>query len=556
MTQKTNFSLENRFLVKGDISGIQDFIFNIPSKGAAKILKGKSFYVSVLSELALEDIIKSCPKSQKVYDGGGNFYVLVDKNHKAFLDKRQKQYNEELRHTGLWLNLTYINYDTASSYAENLGNINKKAQYVSLNKFEFDTNSIHLFEPFSSRAENGENSSINNKFKDYSNWLTKSSDYKIENKAKGRGIPFLSQYYNFINSGEQKLSKNINSFVPKYEKADEDEFNALNLKDTDSFEPDSVMMFDFIAYHAKKRTGTGHLGILQLDVDNLGKIVRDRLSTIEENVEFSNQIDIFFKNNLFDIIKNGSFLHLAKGGKCQDKSKYFHTETYEIPYRRNIYPVFVGGDDCFLIGGWDAILEIISEIKKQFDAFIISNTVLKTFKKDLTFSVGVAIVDNRFPVNQFSKLSKEALLEAKKVEGKNHLNVFNTTLSWEQWEEIRSLRDILVKEIIEFNAPKGMLNRFKAGKQLFDQLQSSIISNKTIEFSLLYEFFYGLRDYNLKGKIPKTPVEIHKAEIVKLFVQKYVDLLSGTFIDGKLINSLIIPIAARWVELSIRNNKN
>jgi CRISPR-associated protein Csm1 len=40
------------FLLKVDISGIQDFIFSIPSKGAARNLKGRSFFVHALTEIA------------------------------------------------------------------------------------------------------------------------------------------------------------------------------------------------------------------------------------------------------------------------------------------------------------------------------------------------------------------------------------------------------------------------------------------------------------------------------------------------------------------------
>ena len=47
---------ENKYIVKGDLSGIQNFIFNIPSKGAAKELKRRSLYVTNLAEeLLLED---------------------------------------------------------------------------------------------------------------------------------------------------------------------------------------------------------------------------------------------------------------------------------------------------------------------------------------------------------------------------------------------------------------------------------------------------------------------------------------------------------------------
>jgi CRISPR-associated protein Csm1 len=39
------------------------------------------------------------------------------------------------------------------------------------------------------------------------------------------------------------------------------------------------------------------------------------------------------------------------------------------PYIENgdIYPVFAGGDDTFLIGSWDKIFEIVPTIHSEFD---------------------------------------------------------------------------------------------------------------------------------------------------------------------------------------------
>lgn len=38
---------QRKYLLKGDISGIQEFIFNVQSDGAAKTLKAKSYYVGL-----------------------------------------------------------------------------------------------------------------------------------------------------------------------------------------------------------------------------------------------------------------------------------------------------------------------------------------------------------------------------------------------------------------------------------------------------------------------------------------------------------------------------
>ena len=47
-------------LVSGDMSGIQDFIYTIPSKGALKSLRGRSFYLELLLEHMADEILEEC----------------------------------------------------------------------------------------------------------------------------------------------------------------------------------------------------------------------------------------------------------------------------------------------------------------------------------------------------------------------------------------------------------------------------------------------------------------------------------------------------------------
>ncbi len=66
-------------LIAADLSGIQDFIFNIPSKGAAKSLKGRSFFVQLLSEVCAQFLLDELGLKpvNLLYNGGGNFFILA-----------------------------------------------------------------------------------------------------------------------------------------------------------------------------------------------------------------------------------------------------------------------------------------------------------------------------------------------------------------------------------------------------------------------------------------------------------------------------------------------
>lgn len=69
-------------LVGGDLSGIQKFIFEIGSvnpKKLSKILRGRSFYLSLLTEVASLKILRrlNLPISCRIMNAGGRFVLLV-----------------------------------------------------------------------------------------------------------------------------------------------------------------------------------------------------------------------------------------------------------------------------------------------------------------------------------------------------------------------------------------------------------------------------------------------------------------------------------------------
>lgn len=66
-------------LVSCDISGIQQFIYTVPSKGALKSLRGRSFYLDLMLEHIADEILTACGISRAalIYAGGGHFYMLL-----------------------------------------------------------------------------------------------------------------------------------------------------------------------------------------------------------------------------------------------------------------------------------------------------------------------------------------------------------------------------------------------------------------------------------------------------------------------------------------------
>ena len=80
-------------LIGGDISGVQDFIYTITNKGATSALRGRSFYLQLLTEAVARFVLRELglPYTNLIYAGGGNFYILARAKDKDSLQKiRQK----------------------------------------------------------------------------------------------------------------------------------------------------------------------------------------------------------------------------------------------------------------------------------------------------------------------------------------------------------------------------------------------------------------------------------------------------------------------------------
>ena len=79
----TKWSRQNEFyLVGGDFSGIQDYIFDITNRGsggASKRLRARSFFISVFSEVAIHKILHSLdlPFVCNLFSAGGKFLLLA-----------------------------------------------------------------------------------------------------------------------------------------------------------------------------------------------------------------------------------------------------------------------------------------------------------------------------------------------------------------------------------------------------------------------------------------------------------------------------------------------
>ncbi len=152
-----------------------------------------------------------------------------------------------------------------------------------------------------------------------------------------------------------------------------------------------------------KAGGTEAIAVLKADVDNLGLLMACGLSedryTISRVATLSRQLDSFFSVYLADFLR---------------KDERF----------RAVYTVFAGGDDLFLIGPWNRMVELALILRERFNAFVGTND-------QLHFSAGITMYKPHMPVDKLAAGAEHALEQAKE-RGRNRVTIFDETVTWQK----------------------------------------------------------------------------------------------------------------------------
>jgi CRISPR-associated protein Csm1 len=95
-----NNTNEKISLIAGDLSGIQKFIYTISSHGALKSLRARSFYLELVTEEIVQQLLDKLqlPRTNIIYAGGGNFYILASgtEENQNIIKKVRQDFNEWL----------------------------------------------------------------------------------------------------------------------------------------------------------------------------------------------------------------------------------------------------------------------------------------------------------------------------------------------------------------------------------------------------------------------------------------------------------------------------
>lgn len=281
------------------------------------------------------------------------------------------------------------------------------------------------------------------------------------------------------------------------------------------------------------------LGILRMDVDNLGFLFKNGFSadkrTFSRYSTLSRSLDYFFKGYLNQI------------------------RELDDNFREYTFILYAGGDDLFIVGKWDVTLRFAERIQAEFAKWTCNSN-------SLGISGGVAIVPPKFPIAKAADQSADEERKAKNHDlkddtgrtaiEKSSISLFGTPLGWgtkwqtnnglSEWQIVTELKDDLKRHIGgEKNIPKSLISKIGT---LYTMQQEQIKNGQNPSWR-------WLSAYDLGRARERATTDGAK----RFFNQLKTDLFTNRTYKGEHLMGTnydfltLLNVAARWAELEMRS---
>ncbi|MGT2866907.1 type III-A CRISPR-associated protein Cas10/Csm1 [Streptococcus fryi] len=399
-------------LVTFDFSGIQDFIYNIVSKGALKQLKARSLYLDMMSEYLVDRFLLSEELSRfnLIYNGGGHAYILLPNS--SGVAQRIKAFEEEYNSYLLSYFKTrlYVVFASAAFAPKQLVGANASSAYKALHR----QLSRQLSEKKIKRYNAKTLISLNETHQDaeqeclicHTTDRIRRDDGLCQICSKlGTFAKQIGHTQFAISPDESGLPIGPNAYLTASAEGATPSLVELTYikNNVDITKANGVHIFigdyayDRIDSYARHSVVNGlgikRMAVVRLDVDDLGAAFmagfssqeKGKFNTLSRSASFSRQMSRFFKLYIN---------HFAKGFK--------------------VTIVYAGGDDVFAIGSWQDIIAFTLSLRQAFVTWT---------EGKLTLSAGIGLYPDKTPVSLMAKETGD-LEEAAKANDKDSLCLF------------------------------------------------------------------------------------------------------------------------------------
>ena len=468
-------------LVGGDIPGIQRTINTITSKGAAKAMRGRSAFIQLLGHALVErmlDELKLGP-ANVIYDAGGNFVLLTgwvdgaegteataksvsNKVNRVLLAGAEEgQERFDGFHGDLAVALAAVQIPVATLAVP--GPAVGPSAWLRAEKLIKDAVAAAKNRPFGDLAQE----SADDWKKLFGPDPAETDDFcavcrrqrdkqesfrKLEGEGEGSICPECWGFNQLANDlGHRGARLLLSARLPEQPAAWQCALQAVSSRwyqigkahergdvtltlAADAFPAAGVDGFRILAHTTPmngdqiktneelaqaSEGGLKRLGVLRMDVDNLGDLIVRGLParTAMQTAELSQALERFFAGWLDRICSRIG----------QDL----------------FYVLFAGGDDLFVVGPWTYMPMLAQAIRDDFARYTSGHA-------GIHLSAGIAVVGEKAPLYAAADESHEALQAAKKLGrdtplAKNAITFLGSAAHWEQFALVRMLKDDIVR---------------------------------------------------------------------------------------------------------------
>ncbi len=462
---KTTYEKEMFLLYSMDISGIQKFIYSISDKGALKGLRARSFYLEIMMEHVIDELLEklSLSRANLIYTGGGHCYMLLPNTKEVLqtLDSYEKQVNQWLLET-FDISL-YIACGYAVASANNLRNVPEGSYselYQEISKMLSEKKAhrygADVIQYLNKKKRDGEREcSVCRRVAKVSGTekrcpICEALEHMGRDMLHGDYFVILcepqeyalplpgNRYLAVVSENHIKETMQKESYVRCYTK---NNFYTGKLVTTKLWVGDYVAK-DATTFEelAEKSKGIKKIAVLRADVDNLGTSFvygfkrgeDERYVTLSRTAALSRQLSLFFKGYINKILTQGNESVFAESGP------------------RNVVIVYSGGDDVFLAGAWNEVIAAFMDLRKALEKFT---------QGTLTISGGIGVYADSYPIHVMAQETQFLEDCSKECEGKNAITIWNEDHSYPWSGFIKNVVDEkfrVLQEYFEKNNERGM----------------------------------------------------------------------------------------------------
>ncbi len=556
-------------LVGGDLSGIQHFLYAVSSAGAAKSLRGRSAYLSLLSDAVVTFLRRELdlPPTQVIYNSGGHFYLLAPLAAQARVPELARQVTRLLveAHAGdlaLLLDalpLTGRDFRLAEQrLPERWAELTRRLGERKRQRFRdvLDDYYSVIVGPFGSggaanrcdvcHAEAGtlpgglvrrvevdegvRKCSLCRSFEELGDTIARRHAYLLffpRTTPPARELAWhtvlarLGVDVHFWDEGLEP-EEAARALVVRLNRATlrGDRLPVADFRWLPAFTPrgrnGAIVELEAMAAAAE---GAHLWACLRADVDNLGLIFRAGLGarySLSRVATLSHLLSLFFEGYINQLCARVD------------------------PQGRGLYLIYSGGDDLLLVGRWDLVLEAARRLRADFRRFVAHNP-------SFTASAGATLHRGKFPLYQAAAEAGHRLESAKghrHPDGhtKDALELFGETMSWEEAEWVAEWQARLKEAIRADDLPRGFLHRLVRLAALPAEEERLLRSRSFTEAELARLVGYHRTQYRLVYTLARAPER----------ARPMLERLREALLEDPTRRFLLLRVLTRWAELATR----